>query len=803
MIAIVDGHSIAYRAYYKTPPLNNSKGFPTGVIHTFINTMIKLQKRLNPEGLIVAFDSKGETERHRKLQEYKAERLPSPEDLVLQVEELKKILPLMGIPVYVMEGYEADDIIYTLSTAIKKTKKVLILTKDKDIYQIINDKIKIYDDSSDEYIDRDGTYKKFGVYPEQIPDYLAIVGDKSDNIPGVKGIGPKTAAMLLGKYGTLDNIYAHLDELTPTIKKKLEEGRSFAYLSRELTKLHRIDEIKFEDVAFNEDGLKRILKELELYGIYNRFFVDSDQKKDINKENSRTKLEIKNAFDIILHSEGDFYEIKDGKYSKINTINLSDIKYFYDFKNIYKKFKIELDEFFDLMIISWLNDPDSKGIVKSRDENLETFITKIIERFPSELEELHNKSLYKVYDEIERRIIYILADMELIGVKVNSSQLKAAEKNMEKIRSKLEYEILRYFGYSFNLNSPKQLSEALFERLDIKPVKKTKTGLSTSVDSLKEIGSLNIEHREVIEKILYYREVNKLLTTYTTKLIEYIDSTKRIHTEYKQTGTATGRLSSNNPNLQNIPQKGELARDIRAAFVPDDNCYFVSFDYSQIELRVLAHLSMDENLIDAFYNNLDIHDITARTIFNVEENGVVTSLYRRIAKAVNFGIIYGLSAYGLSKEIGVTPQEAKLFIDKYFNKYPGVQKYIERVKKEAKVAGYTETITGRRRYIKDLNSRNFVVRQRAERIAINAPLQGSAADIIKIAMIKSSDYIKREKIKGHLVLQIHDELIFEIHRDIVDIFVSSVREIMEKVVMLKVPLKVNSGIGENLGELKV
>ena len=802
MIAIVDGHSIAYRAYYKTPPLNNSKGFPTGVIHTFLNTIIKFQKHLKPEYLIVAFDSKGETERHRRLQEYKAERLPSPEDLVLQIEELKKILPLMGIPVYVMEGYEADDIIYTLSIAIKENNNVLIITKDKDIYQIINDKIKIYDDSNDEYIDRNGTYKKFGVYPEQIPDYLAIVGDKSDNIPGVKGIGPKTATILLNKYGTIDNIYAHLDELTPSIKKKLEEGRSLAYLSRELTKLHRIDEIKIEGVTFDEDGLKKILKELELYGIYNRLFIDSEHKNGISKTNNITNLEIKNTFDIIVHSEGDFYEIKEGKYSKISTINLNDIQYFYDFKNIYKKYKIELEEFFDLMVISWLNDPDSKGIIKSKDESLETFITKIIERFPVELNELHNKGLYKVYDEIEKRIVYILADMELIGVKINSAKLKEAEKNMKKIRNKLEDEILKYFGYSFNLNSPKQLSEALFERLNIKPVKKTKTGLSTSVDSLKEVGILNIEHRELIEKILYYREVNKLLTTYTTKLIEYMDSAKRIHTEYKQTGTATGRLSSNNPNLQNIPQKGELARDVRAAFVSDENYYFVSFDYSQIELRVLAHLSMDENLIDAFYSNLDIHDITARTIFNIGENGVVTPLYRRIAKAVNFGIIYGLSAYGLSKEIGVTVQEAKLFIDKYFSKYPGVQKYIETVKKDARVAGYTETITGRRRYIKDLNSRNFVVRQRAERIAINAPLQGSAADIIKIAMIKSSDYIKREKIKGHLVLQIHDELIFEIHKDIVDNFVSSVREIMEKVVILKVPLKVNSGIGENLGELK-
>lgn len=800
MIIIVDGHSIAYRAYYKTPPLNNSKGFPTGVIHTFLNTLIKLQKSLTPKSLIVAFDSKGETERHKKLKEYKAERLPSPEDLVLQVDELKKILPLMGVPVYVVDGHEADDIIYTLTLSSNKDEEVIIITKDKDIYQLINNKIKIYDDSKEEFIDRNGVYKKFGIYPEQIPDYLALVGDTSDNIPGVKGIGPKNAVLLLNKYGTLDNIYAHLDELTPSIKKKLEEGKAFAYLSRDLTRLNRVDGVNIKNISINEDELKRVLNELELHSVYNRIFVQSEKKEDKCKNNG--KIELRNMLDMIIYNDGIFYEIRNGKYKECKTVNLGDIKYFYDFKNIYKRVKIVLDKFYDLIVISWLNDPDSKGIIKSRDESIESFIMKIAERFPVELEEMHNKGLYKVYNEIEMKVLYILADMELIGVKVEREKLKEAGIHLEEIRKNLEDEILKYFGYSFNLNSPKQLSEALFKRLDIKPVKKTKTGLSTSEDSLKEIGILNAEHRDVIEKILYYREVNKLLTTYTTKLIEYMDDTGRIHTEYKQTGTATGRLSSNNPNLQNIPQKGELAKDIRAAFVSDENCYFVSFDYSQIELRVLAHLSMDENLIEAFNNNLDIHDITARTIFNMRNEDIVTSTTRRIAKAVNFGIIYGLSPYGLSKGIGVSQHEAKLFIDKYFQKYPGVKRYIEKVKEEAKKTGYTETISGRRRYIKDLNSRNFVVRQRAERIAINAPLQGSAADIIKMAMIKSTEFIKNERIEGKLVLQIHDELIFEVNKGIVKTFENSVKEIMENVVTLKVPLKVNSGVGENLGELK-
>lgn len=802
MIIIVDGHSIAYRAYYKTPPLNNSRGFPTGVIHTFLNIILKLQNSLTPESLIVTFDSKGETERHKRLKEYKAERLPSPEDLVLQVDELKKILPLMGIPVYLIEGYEADDIIYTLAHSTNEDEKVIIITKDKDIYQIINNKIKIYDDSKEEFIDREGVYKKFGVYPEQIPDYLALVGDSSDNIPGVKGIGPKNAVLLLNKYGTLNNIYSHLSELNLSIRTKLEEGKSFAYLSRDLTMLNRVDGVIIENISINEDKLKRVLNELELHSVYNRLFVQSEKMQDKSKTGNEGKLELKSTFDMIIYNDGIYYELINGKFKESNIANLENIKYFYDFKNIYKKAKVMLDEFYDIVVISWLNDPDSKGIIKSKDESIDSFIMKIAERFPVELEELHNKNLLKVYDEIEKKILYILADMELMGVKINGEKLQEAGNHFEEIRKKLEDEILKYFGYSFNLNSPKQLSDALFKRLDIKPVKKTKTGLSTSEDSLKEIGILNVEHREVIDKILYYREVNKLLTTYTTKLLEYMDGTNRIHTEYKQTGTATGRLSSNNPNLQNIPQKGDLAKDIRAAFISDENCYFVSFDYSQIELRVLAHLSMDENLIDAFNNDLDIHDITARTIFNIRNDDIVTSAIRRIAKAVNFGIVYGLSPYGLSKGIGVPQQEAKLFIDKYFHKYPGVKEYIEKIKREAKKTGYTETILGRRRYIKDLNSRNFVVRQRAERIAINAPLQGSAADIIKMAMIKSTEYIKNKSIKGNLVLQIHDELIFEVNNDIVKTFEISIKEIMENVVKLNVPLRVNSGIGENLGELK-
>jgi DNA polymerase-1 len=801
MIVIVDGHSIAYRAFYKTPPLNNSKGFPTGVIHTFLNIIIKLQQTLKPNLLIVAFDSKGETERHKKLKEYKAERLPSPEDIILQVEELKNILPLMGVVVYAIEGYEADDIIYTLTQKVAKCEKIVIVTRDKDIHQIVNEDISIYDDSKQEFIDREGVYKKFGVYPEQIPDYLALTGDSSDNIPGVKGIGPKNATLLLQQYGNLDNIYAHLNDLSPSVRTKLEEGKEMAYLSRELTKLCIIDDLTLKEANANEELLKDKLRDLELHGIYNRIFKKSSDEKS-STDMKKGSLNYENLYDIIIYIDGDIYKLKGGTYRKVDTLELNGEKYFYDFKNIYKKYHIRRNNFYDLVVISWLNDPDSKGIVKSRDESVESFIMKVMERCTLEIEELYNKNLDRVYEEIEMKIIYILADMELIGVKIDVVKLKEAAEHLENIRKELEEHILDIFGYSFNLNSPKQLSEALFKKLNIKPVKKTKTGLSTSVDSLKEIAIAHSEYKELIDKILYYREVNKLLTTYTTKLIEYVDSNSRIHTEYKQTGTATGRLSSNNPNMQNIPQKGELAREIRSAFISDENCYFVSFDYSQIELRILAHLSQDRNLIEAFNKDLDIHDITARTIFNIQKDENVSPNARRIAKAVNFGIIYGLSPYGLSKEIEVSQQEARLFIEKYFQQYPGVSSYIEKVQEEAKKKGYTETISGRRRYIKDLNSRNYVVRQRAERIAINAPLQGSAADIIKLAMIKSIDYIKNKNFEANLVLQVHDELVFEVNKTGVDIFAKDIKQIMENVVALRVPLKINSGIGENLGELK-
>ena len=792
MLLIIDGHSIAYRAFYKTPPFTTIDGFPTGVIHTFLSTLIKLKNDLKPASIIVAFDSKGETHRHKKLKEYKATRQPAPDDLIIQVEELKKIITLAGISVCARDGFEADDIIYTIA---KNSKiDVLLLTKDKDIFQIVDNKIKIYDDSSGEFIDREGVYEKFGVYPEQIPDYLALVGDSSDNIPGVRGIGQKTARELLDKYKSLDELYNHLDELKQGLKGKLIEEKDIAFLSRELTKLEFIKDLDIAESKSDDEKFKKCLIKLELNTIYSRIFMD---KPSIYRADSAEYS------DVIIYHSGSIFRASKGALEEVTDMDFKNYKYFYDYKNIYKTTKQKLEDFYDLNIISWLNDPDLGGISKSKNESIEEFAEKLSKVAEKEIISLQDRKLDYIYTNIEKEIIFILAEMELKGIKVDRKIIKNSAERLSELKGKIEKEILTYFGYSFNLNSPKQLSGALFNKLGIKPIKKIKTGLSTSEESLKEIAANSCTHSQLIEKILYYREINKLLSTYTLKLIDYIDDNDgRIHADFKQTGTSTGRLSSNNPNLQNIPQRGELSRDIRVSFVPEEGCRFVSFDYSQIELRILAHLSEDEKLIMAFKNDLDIHDITARTLFDIDNTVIVPLNLRRVAKAVNFGIIYGLSAYGLSKGIGLPQSQAREFIDRYFNLYPDVKKYINQVINTARLRGYTETIMGRRRYIKDINSRNATNRLRAERVAINAPIQGTAADIIKIAMIKTDEYIKERGYKADMVLQVHDELIFEVESSIVQQFLLGIKEIMENVITLKVQLKVNAGIGENLGDLK-
>lgn len=793
MRVIIDGHSVAYRVYYKTPKLSNSRGVPTSVVHTFLNILLSLKEDLSPEEMIVTFDSKGKTARHGMDEEYKANRQPAPEDLIPQIEILKDIIPQLGVNVFAKKGVEADDIIFTLAEDYEDD--VYIVTKDKDIYQLVNDRVKIYDYQNDKVIGIKEVVDKFGVTPKQIPDFLALVGDASDNIPGVKGIGPKTAAPLLKKYGNLENIYEHLNDLKSSVKDKLEKYRDDAFLSKELTEPIRT-EIEFDkSESINESNLFEFLEKYELNQIKQRLFGKDENATLGNDDVSKPALA---AF-----VEGSLYTADSQNFNEEkNYKKAAEAKYVFSYKNIYKHLKSPIKNVLDLEIISWLNDPDSGGIKKQKEEDVSAFLRRLNEQSENNYKKFKENDFKDVYENIEIATAEVLACMELDGIKLSREKLTEVDEELANELNQIEGKIFSILKKKINLNSPKQLSEVLFEELGIKPYKKTKTGYSTNEESLKNLIIMNPGYADLLELILTYREYSKLKNTYTGKLGDYVNpETGRVHSTFNQVGTATGRLSSSNPNLQNIPQRGKVASRIRSAFIPEDGYSLISFDYSQIELRLLAHLSGDETLLRAYESDADIHKKTAASIFNVNEEEIDSNL-RRIAKAVNFGIIYGLSPYGLARDTGVNQKEAKEFIDKYFKLYPQVDSYIKNALNRAREQGYTETIFGRKRFVKELSSKNKALSNRAERVAINAPIQGSAADIIKKAMVDTFAYLDSEKVDGRLILQVHDELIFEVKDEQVDKMFKKLKNIMEKIVHLDVNMSVKGKIGKDLGALK-
>lgn len=781
---IVDGHSVAYRIFYKVPPLTNSKGDPTGLIHSFINTILSIKEKFNPEKLYVTFDSKGETDRHRMLEKYKANRPSTPEDLIFQVEKVKEILPLLGIDVFCIEGIEADDIIYTLTE--KSDGEVYLVTKDKDLMQIVNSKVKLLDYQTGNLVDKEGVKEKIGVYPDKILDFLALCGDSADNIPGVKGVGPKTAIKLLSEYGSLEGVYENVENIKGSLKDKLIENKELAFLSRDLARLKLVDNL--ETLKVNGD-IKQVLKELELNSLYKRIFKTSDKEvkgKDFDED---ILFFVDNK--ILLSKQNEIVE---------NAKPDKSIKYVYDIKNLYKKSSFYKDDVYDLLLITWLNNPDSGGLGISKNESLSDFMAKVRNRVTDEIENLKKNELYDIYFKYELPLTRVIAKMENTGITLDRKILDNLNSEIEKEALAKEEEIYSQIGEVININSPKQLREVLFDKLKLTPFKKTKTGFSTDEESLRNMVIVNQHHKKLLEDIIEYRELTKLLNTYITKLPEYIDSdTGRIYSEFKQTGTATGRFSSNNPNLQNIPLKGKWGKKIRSAFVASPGKKFISFDYSQIELRFLAHFSQDETLLSAFKNNLDIHKITGSKIFKLPEEKIEGDL-RRIAKAVNFGILYGLSPFGLARDTGVSNTDAKEFIETYFKTYPRVKKYIEEVINDARRQGFVNTILGRKRFFPEINSKNPVLRNRSERMALNSILQGSAADVIKLSMLKSDEYI--EGIDADIVLQIHDELVFEVDENIALEVEDKVKYIMENVLILDVNLEVNSSTASNLGEVK-
>ncbi len=783
---LIDGNSVIYRAFYNVPPLT-AGGVPTGVIHVFLSVLEKLRKNPEISDIIIIFDAKGKNRRHEMFESYKATRQAMPEDLILQLNILKEILPYTGYPIYCIEGYEADDVINTLSQTINN--KVWIVTKDKDLHQLVNDKVQIYDYQKDEIIDREKVYEKFGLYPESIPDMLALMGDTSDNIPGIAGIGPKTAKTLLDNYKSLDNIFNNVENLKGRIKEKIMQGKEHAYLSRELVKLFFIENMLPYHIERDEEKLKYYY---ELYQL-------KQQLSSLNTASSVKALEYKpvKSVEIMAYLNDKIYAVDETAYYEYEQ---GEPLYYYDIKSLIKKGINIPEKAFDILLADYLMDPDAGGIRQLKDESEGEFFAKLYKKSRDLFNKLKENSLDKLYYDMELPVARILAEMEQTGIMINAENIKSVAEKLKTFVD-IEYDNIKDMaGQELNPNSPKQLSAYLYDKLGLKGIKKNKSGYSTDEDTLKDLRVTYPEYDNFISSILKYREINKLYSTYTLNMLEYaVDD--RIHTEFKQTGTATGRLSSINPNMQNIPQKGEYAEILRSSFVAKQGCRLVSLDYSQIELRILAHLSQDENLIKAFNENKNIHTMTAHSIFHLSPNDVVTHDIRRIAKAVNFGILYGLSSFGLARDTKVTRKEAQRFIDGYFALYPKVKIFIDEIIKQTREKGYCSTILGRKRNIHDINSRNANIRTRAERMAVNAPIQGSAADIIKLAMINCDKYIKDNNIDAKCILQIHDELIFEVNENIISDFTHKMTNIMEKAVSLSVPLLVNAETGDNWGQL--
>ena len=873
-ILLIDGSSLIFRAFYAIKNLTTKDGVFVNGVYGFLNMYYKALELTNPTHVFVAFDKGSKTFRHTEYSDYKGTRDKAPNEITYQFGILKDLLSSMNVNYLELDEYEADDILGTIAKlAQKEGFEVDIFTGDRDYLQLVDDNIFVYltkkGISEIKLMDNNAIFEDFGISPKQLIDVKALQGDSSDNIPGVKGVGEKTALKLIQEYGNLENLYENLGKLKGKLKENLENEKDKAYLSRYLGEIYlnvpidkNIEDFELKDVNLNEYIEK--LENLEFKSIINKYFKDvkKDNSKSINHIIDSEVINFSEIFDKIKNDKSiavKFFSDKEyiyrekfyiGVYSDYNKksyickeFNLkdferlcnSDIKIVgYDIKEelfFLLKNNFEVNNYEDVMILEYLVD-SNKGnydITKVSEEllhleiidlkerfgkgkNKKTFfdldediIVKYISQYVFAISELYSifvqkvkeNNLFSLYENVEKPLVKILADMEKTGVKVDKNKILELNEEYSKLADEYEQRVYELAGEVFNLNSPKQLGVILFDKMKLPVVKKTKTGYSTDVEVLEKLS----EDYEIAEYILKYRSLNKLISTYLVGILDYIMEDDRVRTSYKQMITATGRLSSVDPNLQNIPGRTQEGKNIRKVFVADKNKVFIDADYSQIELRVLAHLSKDLVMIDSFKNDLDIHYKTASEVFGVpiEE---VTDNQRRSAKAVNFGIVYGISDYGLSKDLNITRNEARQYIDGYLNTYPNIKNYMEEIVKIAKKDGYVTTILGRKRYIPEINSKNFNIRSFGERIALNTPIQGSAADIIKLAMIKVYERLKEEKVNAKLILQIHDELIIECDEKEKDIVKNILKESMENVYKLDLPLKVDVCEGRNWYESK-
>ena len=882
-IILVDGSSYLYRAYHALPPLTTSKNQPTGAIKGVIS-MIKRVLIDHPDSpLAVVFDAKGKTFRHDMYSEYKANRPPMPEDLVQQIEPIHRIISLMGIKLIMISGVEADDVIGTLAEqARQKRLNTVISTGDKDMTQLVCDNVSVVNTMSGELLDENGVMKKFGVGPELITDYLALIGDKSDNVPGVDKVGPKTAVKWLNEYKNIEGIKKNAESIGGKVGENLRSSIETLDLAHELVKI-KIDvplEIGIEDLAVSEpdvEQLSEVYKELEFNSWLQEAPANKTVKSEINssyvcistekslkeliKKASKAKTiavdtettgldymdtelvgislsyQAGEAYYIPLKHDDDsvdqidldivLNELRPLLEDSSNKIIGQNIKFD---RNVLAKYGVDIASIKnDTMMMSYVLDASatrhnldalSSYYLNYKTSTFEDVAGKGVkqitfDKVPIEAatnyaaedaditlrlyEELNPKlegedSLNKLNDEIEIPLIEVLSEMEQNGAILNSKILNSQSKDLESRIKKLEGKAYQLAGEEFNLGSTKQLREIFFEKLKYRIIKKTPGGQpSTDEKVLAELA----EEYELPKVLLEHRTLSKLKSTYTDKLPNQVSqSTGKVHTSFHQAVTTTGRLSSSDPNLQNIPIRTEDGRRIRQAFEPSKGNKFISADYSQIELRVMAHMSKDAGLLQAFQEGEDVHSKTASEVFDVGIKDVTSDL-RRNAKAINFGLIYGISAFGLGKQLGISRNLAAEYMAMYFEKYPDVKKYMELTKEFASQNGYVETLFGRRLYLRDINATNAMRRQASERAAINAPVQGTAADIMKIAMINMHKAIKKEKSEAKLILQVHDELILDTPKDEIDKIVSLITDSMMGAANLDVPLEIDIGIGDN------
>ena len=863
-LLILDSNSILNRAFYGVRYLSAKDGTPTNAIYGFLNILLKLIKEQEPDYICAAFDVKAPTFRHKQYEGYKAQRKPMPEGLAAQMPLAKDVLRAMGVTILEKEGYEADDIIGTVARLCEESEiSCFIATGDKDDLQLASDKTKviltvtksgynetiIYDDKA--------VKEKYHVTPTEFIDVKALMGDPSDNIPGVKGVGEKTAMSLIEKHHSIEYIYENIDDigLKGTMLQKMKDGREMAFMSKELATINRNTPIEFnaEKCVFdgfeNNGELYEILKRLELNSIIKKLDLsgvdnvkeNEDIFKDFSYQVGDKNMISGDKVTVVLDFDGDnISSAAVGAGNNAVVLNEQDdikelleddsiAKVMFDVKEAIVKLngRIDIKNISDdTAIAAYLVDPakNEYTIEKLASEYFGTVIEKPEVKQLSLLDDVEtDRSEYlakcavalgvlnerigdkikengqeKLYQEVELPLVTVLAHLEINGFLVDDNQLKEfADKLGEKIDA-LTNEIYMLAGEEFNINSPKQLGVILFEKLELKPVKKTKTGYATNADVLEKLR----DKHPIVNFIMEYRQLAKLKSTYCDGLRAVVNpNTHRIHSVFTQTVTVTGRLSSTEPNLQNIPTRTELGREIRKMFVAKDGYVLVDADYSQIELRVLAHIANDETMINAFRNNEDIHAVTASQVLGIPLEDV-TKEQRSSAKAVNFGIVYGIGEFSLAQDLHISVKEAKAYIESYLEKYHGVRNYMESIKEQAKKDGYVKTMLNRIRYIPELKSPNYNIRQFGERVALNTPIQGTAADIIKLAMVRVDNRLINEGLKSKLILQVHDELIVEAHKDEVDKVKQILSEEMQSAMELNVPLKVDMSTGHSWYDAK-